>query len=49
MNKYDRYLISFQSELLGNALLKDPVTFFTLKFEKKLKRIDQGLKNHLLR
>ena len=34
MNKYDRYLINFQSELLGNALLPDPVIFFTMKFNK---------------
>ena len=34
MNKYDRYLINFQSELLGNALLPDPVIFFMMKFDK---------------
>ena len=34
MNKYDRYLINFQSELLGNTLLPDPVIFFTMKFNK---------------
>ena len=34
MNKYDKYLINFQSELLGNALLPDPVIFFTMTFNK---------------
>ena len=34
MNKYDRYLINFQSELLGNALWPDPVIFFTMKSKK---------------
>ena len=34
MNKYERYLINFQSELLKNALLHDPVIFLTMKFNK---------------
>ena len=34
MSKYDRYFINFQSDLLGNALLPDPVIFFMMKFDK---------------